>query len=117
MSIEIRHPRVGRHYPYLEVEGSLAFHVRRNRQWYGQHGISQHDLAMIAGVSQSFLRRAESGHTLQPSMEAMLRVSLALRRPIEDLVAPGRLREIREGVERRRAELERQADPSGHSTL
>lgn len=88
--------------PFSEIEGSFAYHLRRYRQWYGKHGISQRALAMIAHVSRHFIENLESGTHLQGSVEALLRVAIAVRHPIEDLVSPERMRAIRADVERRR---------------
>jgi len=112
MSNTIKHNR-GRHYPYLDPDCPIAFHLRRCRQWYGPHGISQLDLARIAGVSDRVIWHAEKSCELQPSIEAMLRIAAAIGRPLEELVAPKKLQAIRKDVEKRRAELEkRQGKPS-----
>jgi DNA-binding XRE family transcriptional regulator len=107
---EIRHRHTYDH-PYLHVEGPLAFHVRRYRQWHGETGISQTELARVAGVSRRFLVEIESARHLQLSLEAMLRVAQALGHPIEELVAPQQLAEIRQSVEERRAVAAASARP------
>lgn len=87
------------------VEGSLAYHLRRYRKHYGDHGISQRSLALIAHVSRHFIAHLEQGSAMQVSVEALLRVALALRHPVEDLIAPERVAVLREEVERRRTML------------
>src|SRR5437899_9369 len=116
---EIRHARVGGQlHPYAHVESSLAFHVRRSRQWYGHNGISQHDLALIAGVAQSSVRYAESTDSIPRNVEVLLSVAAALHCPLEEIVAPHRLAEIREAVEKRRAQLaHHQTQPSLRSIM
>ena len=103
-SREIRHGHGHdlRSRPFSDIEGSFAYHLRRYRQWYGKHGISQRALAMIAHVSRHFVENLEAGPHLQGSVEALLRVAIAVRHPIEDLVSPERLRALRDDVERRR---------------
>lgn len=106
--------------PFSEIEGSFAYHLRRLRQWYGKSGISQRALAMLAHVSRDFIEDLEAGTRLQGSVEALLRVSIALRHPIEDLVSPERMRALRDEIERRRRLLggaaELPADPEPHTT-
>lgn len=88
--------------PHSEIEGSFAYHLRRFRQWYGKHGISQRALAMIAHVSRHFVEDLEAASKLQGSVEPLVRVAIALRRPIEDLIDPERYRALREEIEHRR---------------
>jgi hypothetical protein len=88
--------------PHGEIEGSLAYHLRRHRQGYGERGISQRALAMIANVSRSCVSGLELAPDLQVSVETVLRVALALRQPVESLVSPARLTTMCTEIERRR---------------
>lgn len=93
MPPEIRHRH--HHHPLLAIEGSLAFHVRRYRQWYGDKGISQEQLARIAGVDVHFVQRAERAKKLPHGIEAMLRIAIALGHHLEDVVAPEYVESLR----------------------
>ena len=83
----------------------LAFHLRPQRQWYGEHGITQRDLAQVAGVSLRFITFLENACDLQVSIEAVMRVAFALGCPVEAIVAPQRVAAIKEEIERAKAEL------------
>jgi len=87
------------------IDDAFAYHLRRYRHVYGAHGISQRSLALIAHVSRTFIENLESGREMQVSVEALLRVAIALRHPIEDLVAPERIEALRDEIERRRSRL------------
>src|SRR5262249_29692362 len=89
----------------LHDEGAFAYHLRRYRQQYGTSGISQRGLAMIAHVSRHFVEGLEVSPKLQGSVEPLLRVAIALERPIEELIAPARYRALREDIEGRRNAL------------
>lgn len=102
--------------PYNEFEGSFAYHLRRHRQQYGTSGISQRALAMVAHVSRHFVEDLEISPKLQGSVEPLLRVALALERPVEDLIAPERYRALQEDVEHRRKALGGAALPRGAAT-
>lgn len=91
--------------PHGGPEGSYAYHLRRHRRQYGPSGISQRTLAMVAHVSRHFVEDLEISPKLQGSVEPLLRVAIALERPVEDLVAPERYRALQEDVERRRKAL------------
>jgi transcriptional regulator with XRE-family HTH domain len=91
--------------PHGGSEGSFAYHLRRHRRQYGPSGISQRALAMIAHVSRHFVEDLEISPKFQGSVEPLLRVAIALERPVEDLVAPERYRALQEDVERRRKAL------------
>lgn len=88
-----------------ETEGSFAYHLRRHRQSYGKHGISQRGLGMIAHVSRTFIDETEDAVKLQDSFEPLLRVAIALRKPVEALVSPARYKAIHDEIEHRRALL------------
>lgn len=92
--------------PLVEIDGSFAYHLRRYRQRYGDHGISQRALAMVAHVSRHFIENLERGTDMQVSVEALLRVAIALRHRVEDLVSPDRIASLRDEIERRRRMLD-----------
>ncbi|MFA5127779.1 MAG: helix-turn-helix transcriptional regulator [Patescibacteria group bacterium] len=85
----------------------LALHIRRLRQWYGETGIEQQDLAQIAGVSDRQLRVYERGRALPQSIEFLLSIALALGVPMEWLINPNRLEKIRQQIDERREAFER----------
>ena len=84
----------------------LAFHLHPRRQWYGDLGITQAELAEVAGVSRRFITHVENACELQASVEATLRVALALGYSVEELIAPNRVAKIAEEVAQRRTALE-----------
>lgn len=88
-----------------EAHGALAFHVRRHRHGYGKSGISQRALAMIAHLSRRVVEEMEASSDLRGSAESLLRVALALRLPVEEIVSPDRLELLRKEIERRRSLL------------
>ena len=95
----------GEHRSADDIEGPLAYHVRRYRQQYGTRGISQNLLAMIAHVSRFSIEDLESTSKLRPSIELLLRVALALHCRVDDLIAPDHKRNIEAEIERRAAML------------
>jgi len=104
MSREIRH---GYGYdpasrPYKDVEGPFAFHLRRLRR-DGMCSLTQRSLAQVAHVSRSFVEDLETTTRLQNSIEALIRVALAIGQPVEALLSPERLRALREEIARRRS--------------
>lgn len=76
------------------LDGNYAYHLRRHRQWYGERGISQRTLAMVAHVSRRCVAHLEATPELQASVEAVLRVAIALGQPLESLVSPKRIGEM-----------------------
>ena len=72
----------------------LAFHLAPCRQWYGDLGITQAELAEVAGVSRHFIMHVENACALQASVESTLRVALALGYPVEELIAPQRVAKL-----------------------
>lgn len=60
---------------------------------------------MLAHVSRHFVENLEVSSSIQASVESLLRVAIALRRPVEDLVSPARLHALQEEIERRRSLL------------
>lgn len=101
MPSEIRHRHESA--PLLHLEGSLAFHARRYRQWYGERGVSQAELARIAGVGLHFLQRAERAKRLPHAIEGMIRVALALGHRLEDIVDPEYVEALRSSIEARKS--------------
>lgn len=95
----------GEHRSVDDREGPLAYHVRRYRQQYGTRGISQNLLAMIAHVSRFSVEDLESTSKLRPSIELLLRVAVALRCRVDDLIAPDHKHSIEVEIERRTAML------------
>jgi transcriptional regulator with XRE-family HTH domain len=91
--------------PHDEVEGSFAYHLRRYRQWYGKSGISLRTLAMIAHVSRHRVEEMEASPKLQGRAETLIRIALALRRPVEELISPERYRALQAEIEGRRSHL------------
>lgn len=94
------HDRASRVEPSLE--GNFAYHLRRHRQWYGERGISQRALAMVANVSRRCVAHLEATPDLQASVEAVLRVAIALGQPLEALVSPKRIGEMCQEIDRRK---------------
>jgi len=91
--------------PYKDVEGPFAFHLRRLRR-EGMCSLTQRALAQVAHVSRSFVEDLETTTKLQNSIEALIRVALAVGHPVEALLSPEKLSALREEISRRRAELD-----------
>lgn len=91
--------------PHDALEGSFAYHLRRHREAYGKHGLSQRALAMLAHVSRSVVVKLEETTVFQSSVDSLLRVALALRLPIETLISPLRIAALEKEIERRRSAL------------
>ena len=106
MSREIRHGygHDPRSRPYKDVDGPFVFHLRRLRR-EGMSSLTQRALAEIAHVSRSFVEDLETTTRLQYSVEALLRVAIAIGHPVEALLSPEKLRALREEIVRRRAAL------------
>ena len=85
--------------------GSLAFHIRRLRQWHGVVGLSQRDLAELAGFSSKQVQLYESTRYLPQPIAFLLAVSIALRVPVEWLIAPEHLKQLRANIEERRTAM------------
>lgn len=83
-------------------EGPLALHIRRVREWYGTRGMTQEELAYVAGLSPRVLRKYESARTIPPIFRTMVLLALALEVPVEHLVEPRELEEMRLAVGIRR---------------
>ena len=85
--------------------GPLVLHIRRLRQWYGDHGLGQQDLAALAGISPRLLHSYESCRSLPGSLGALLALSLALRVPLEALIDPRVVNRQRKAIDERRRHL------------
>ncbi len=85
--------------------GPLTFHVRRLRQWYGESGLSQGQLAELAGISPRLLRQYEARRDLPQTLGCLLALALALEVPIEWLIAPEIVEQAKAAVEARRRGL------------
>lgn len=83
----------------------LQLHIRRLRQWYGEHGLPQKDLAELAGLSVRQLYEYETCRDVPRPIEILTSLALALEVPIENLFSPDYLDERRADVEARRLEL------------
>jgi len=88
------------------AQGPLALHIRSLRQWYGKVGLSQAELAGLAGLSPRHLRRYESSRALPFILEALLSIALVLKVPLESLIDPERLERLKQAVEARRTAQE-----------
>lgn len=82
----------------------LALHIRSLRQWYGERGLSQKELAELAGISTRALKRYESCRTLPRGLECLIAVALVLEVPPERLLDPRLLEQLSEAIAARRAE-------------
>lgn len=91
--------------PFPATERPFAYQLHGHRQWYGKDGISQRTLAMLAHVSRHFVENLEVSSSMQASVESLLRVAIALRHPVEDLISPARLHALHDEIERRRSLL------------
>ncbi len=86
-----------------EQPAPLAFHVRRLRQWYGTEGLTQEELAAIAGVHLRTVEFYERATAMPSSVTAFLAIMIALRQTSEIVVAPHQLDKLRRDIEARRA--------------
>lgn len=89
------------------ISAPLAFHIRSLRQWHGTHGLSQEKLAALAGVSGRTVSFYESRPAVPQSLANLLSIALALNVPVERLIDPRQLNELRSEVDQRRQTLER----------
>ena len=91
----------------------LAWHIRRLRRWYGERGLSQGQLADLAGISPRALRDYEVATELPHTILNLLRLAIAFRVPLEDLIAPDLLDELRADIEARRLDRGLEHRPIG----
>lgn len=80
----------------------LAFHIRRLRQWYEAAGLSQAELAELAGISYWVLQEYETRRALPRTVEVVLSLALALEVPFEELIDPLRVKQLRAAIAKRR---------------
>ena len=85
-----------------ECSAPLAFHVRRLRQWYGTEGLTQEELAAIAGVHPKTVAFYEHTTAMPAAVRAFLAIMIALRQTSERVVAPHLLDKLRRDIEARR---------------
>lgn len=83
----------------------LTLHIRSLRQWYGSRGISQIELAELAGISDRVLRKYESCRELPEALACLLSVAIALEITPEELVDPRQLAAIKAEIDSRREEV------------
>jgi|SRR5579883_1689357 len=86
----------------LEGERPLALHIRDRRQWYGDRGLTQQELAKLAGITQSLLGSYESRHDLPEALRSLLALALALELPLQSLIDPRHFEELRDEIDERR---------------
>lgn len=84
----------------------MAFHHRRLRLWYGDAGLSQEELAGLSGIRRQAVSAFETATELPVVVQQLLATSLALRQPMERLIAPQVVARIRQEVDARRATFE-----------
>jgi transcriptional regulator with XRE-family HTH domain len=88
-----------------EIRRSLALHVRRMRQWYERRPLTQDELAKLSGLSPRQLRWYEGTTELPSAVRALLRIAVALKVPMQSLLAPSVVGKEIEQVEKRRTEM------------
>jgi len=93
-----------------EKPAPLAFHIRRLRQWYGTEGLTQEELAAIAGVHPRTVEFYERTTTMPAAVSSFLAIMLALRQTSEIVVAPHLLDKLRRDIEARRASFHEAPD-------
>lgn len=85
----------------------LALHIRALRQWSGEHGLEQAELAELAGVSRHALHRLENCRQLPVVVETLFAVAYALGVELEELLDPRVRQRIASEVASRREQLAR----------
>ncbi len=93
--------------------GPLALHIRHRRKLYGDHGLSQRELATLAGVSRRALVVSEARRRFTESVRLLLAVAIALKVRVEGLIDPRHGEDVRRAVEARRADVEAEAKRRG----
>lgn len=73
---------------------TLALHIRRLRQWHGEQGLTQAELAKRAGVSQRQLSRYETARALPTEFADLAKIAAALAVPLSAILAPQLLAEL-----------------------
>jgi transcriptional regulator with XRE-family HTH domain len=79
-------------------ERPLALLVTARREWFGDYGITQTELAKLTGVSLATIRRLESTRALPASIEGLLALAIAFGCQIESLVDPREMERIRKRI-------------------
>ena len=82
--------------------GPLVFHIRSLRQWHGQVGMSQKELATLSQMAPRALRAYEECRDLPTVARNLLRLSLALQVPFEWLFSPTLVEHERADIEKKR---------------
>jgi transcriptional regulator with XRE-family HTH domain len=88
------------------VAGKFAINSTLLRAWRDRRGLSQNQLAQIAGLAVETIRRIETGR-VQPSTETLKRLTTALELPLSELLTnadPGEEKTIPSHVRRLRLE-------------
>lgn len=93
------------------TERPLVFHIDRHRQWYGERELTQGELARLAGLSRRQIAEYEGMVELPKSVRSLLLVALALRKPIEELIAPDVIADEAARIEARRERLKLSGEP------
>ena len=93
----------------------LTLRVRQLRRSYREAGLTQRQLADLAGVSTSVVHGYEALRALPNAALCLLRVAMALDVSFEQLIAADVLDELRADVEARRLDrrLERESTMTG----
>jgi transcriptional regulator with XRE-family HTH domain len=82
-----------------------ALHLRRLRQWFGDRGLFQVELAFLAGVSPRLVRKYEATRRLPRALEAVVAMSLVLDVSIEQMIAPELIDALRSTIAERQQML------------
>lgn len=94
----------------VPAQQPLAFHIRRLRQWYGTEGLTQEELAAIAGVSKRTVEEYERYTTLPPQVAVFVAITLALGQPFNRVIAPAIFEKLSKEIEARRATFHQAPD-------
>jgi transcriptional regulator with XRE-family HTH domain len=81
----------------------LVFQIQSLRRWFGDDGLSQKELADLAGIPDRQLRFLESLRTLPQSVRVLLAIAMALNTNIENLIIPDLVEDLRATINARRA--------------
>ena len=83
----------------------LVLHIRSLRQWHGDQGISQSELAYLAGITPRLLHDYEAAPALPSAVRTLMSLAIALEIPIEQLIAPQIRDELQAAIKQRRSTL------------
>lgn len=81
----------------------LALHIRARRQWYGETGLTQDQLAKLAGITPTLLGSYETRRELPRGLQVLIAISVALELPLQALIDPRHFNDIRRQVQDRLA--------------